>query len=547
MRLVAFVFAAGLTAPALGAQISIPAGATLQAPGGTLNAGCADLSIAGQLTGASTQMPGVANLTIASGGTFSLSAATVSVGGNWSNAGTFTHNGNSTVAFVDTCATGNAAITGSNSFFNLTFTSLTGRTLTLPSGGGTSVAGALLLSGTVASPIQLLSANPALPAQIVLGSGATLSGSNYQLGTNVAVGPGSSTLSVAISGLDFGGQSMGTTSPPLAVTLTNTGASPITFVSIAASAQFSQTNNCTTLAPAASCTVNISFLPTVQAVLLNAAPPVAGALTLTSNASGSPQTVTLAGAAEKSLVTHYYRSILRRAPDAGGKAFWQGEAARIAGLGANVNEGWYSLSATFFVSAEYGAFNRDNAGFVTDLYNTFFNRVPDSGGLAFWLDNLGQGMPREVALTEFMFSTEFRNFTQAIFGATAARAEVDAVMDFYRGLLARLPEDGGFVFWRDRFRAAQCQGAAAVTAEAEAISSAFALSGEYTARGRTNAQYVGDLYNAFLRRGGDLGGVLYWIGQLNSSAQTREQLRLAFKNSAEFQARVTAIIQQGCF
>jgi hypothetical protein len=60
---------------------------------------------------------------------------------------------------------------------------------------------------------------------------------------------------------------------------------------------------------------------------------------------------------------------------------------------------------------------------------------------------------------------------------------------------------------------------------------------------------VGDLYNAFLRRGGDLGGVQFWISTLTrpTNPLTREQLRVEFKNSSEFQARVQAIISQGCF
>jgi hypothetical protein len=149
-------------------------------------------------------------------------------------------------------------------------------------------------------------------------------------------------------------------------------------------------------------------------------------------------------------------------------------------------------------------------------------------------------------LAAFMFSPEFANFTAAIFGNTAARAEVDVVMDFYRGILARLPDNGGFGFWVGRFRAAQCQGASAVSAEAEAISSAFAQSAEYAARARTNAQYVGDLYNAFLRRGGDLSGVQFWIDELDTGARSRENVRQAFVASSEFQARVGAIVAQGC-
>jgi hypothetical protein len=34
--------------------------------------------------------------------------------------------------------------------------------------------------------------------------------------------------------------------------------------------------------------------------------------------------------------------------------------------------------------SEYVAQRRDNNGFLTDLYVTFFNRAPDAGGFAYW-------------------------------------------------------------------------------------------------------------------------------------------------------------------
>jgi hypothetical protein len=302
---------------------------------------------------------------------------------------------------------------------------------------------------------------------------------------------------------------------------------------------FAVSPNCGPLGAGGSCTVTVFFTPNVQGSMNN--------LLSFMYQGGGPTSVSLTGSGERSLVTHYYRSILRRAPDAGGKTFWEGEATRVSGLGASVNETWFAMAQQFYFSAEYTAFNSTNTAYVTDLYNTFFDRAPDSGGLNFWVGNLNSGMPREVALAEFMFSTEFRNFTQAIFGNTAVRAEIDAATDFYRGLLSRLPDSSGFNFWVGRFRSAQCQGQAAITNEVEAISSAFATSGEYAARGRTNAQYVGDLYNAFLRRGGDLAGVQFWINQVATAAQTREQVRVQFKNSPEFQVRANAIIAQGCF
>jgi len=355
-------------------------------------------------------------------------------------------------------------------------------------------------------------------------------------------------IGVSPGSLDFGGQSMGTTSPPKAVTVTNTGTGSLTISGIAVTSQFSQTNDCGgALAAGASCIVQVAFTPAIDSgAALNSATAVSGSLTITSNAPTSPTAVSLAGVAEKSLVSHFYRSILGRAPDAGGVTFWQNEAARIVAKGANVNEAWFALAMTFFSSGEYAAVSRTNDQYVTELYRTFFNRQPDSAGLSYWSGQLSSGLPREVLLAEFMFSAEFRSFTQAIFGNTQARAEADVAGDFFRGLLGRLPDDGGFDYWVGRFRAAQCQGGNAVYAEVEAISSAFTSSAEYAARGRSNAQYVGDLYNAFLRRGGDLGGVQYWIGQLDSGARTREQVRQAFVSSPEFNSRVVAIVNQGC-
>jgi hypothetical protein len=295
------------------------------------------------------------------------------------------------------------------------------------------------------------------------------------------------------------------------------------------------------LAPGASCSVGVVFTPVSEG-------PVTGTLTL-QNSPGT-QTVALSGTGEKSLTTHYYRSILRRAPDPSGTVFWANEAARLAALGVNTNETWFAMAQAFFTSPEYVAFNRDDAAYLTDLYTTFFNRAPDPSGIAFWTSQLQQRMPREVVLASFELSPEFVSFAQAIFGNTAARAEVDTVMDFYRGLLSRLPDDAGLQHWVSRFRNAQCTGsglaARAVADEIESISSTFTTGLEYQNRNRTNGQYVGDLYNAFYRRGGDLAGVQNWIAQLGNGTYTRERERQLFIITPEFQARVARIVAQGC-
>jgi alpha-tubulin suppressor-like RCC1 family protein/predicted thioesterase len=349
-------------------------------------------------------------------------------------------------------------------------------------------------------------------------------------------------LSFAPNPLDFDGQSMFTRSLKRQVTISNVAGSALTLNALATDGPFAiASHTCGTLPaqlPAGgSCTAELTFTPPDEG-------PFAGSLdaaTSAGDASGA-----LMGTGERSLVVHYYGSILNRYPEPSGKTYWNSEAARVQALGADLNEVWYALAMGFFNSVEYIGFGRTDGEFIDDLYRTFLNREPEDAGRDFWLGLIAQGLTREVVLVWFMFSDEFRVFTSSIFGNTAVRKELDAVMDFYRGLLLRLPDGGGFNFWVQRFRAAQCAGPAAVTAEAEAISGEFARGAEYASRNRSNSEYVGDLYNAILRRGGDGPGVQYWIGSIASGALTREQVRQQFVQSPEFQGRVAQIIAAGC-
>ena len=88
---------------------------------------------------------------------------------------------------------------------------------------------------------------------------------------------------------------------------------------------------------------------------------------------------------------------------------------------------------------------------------------------------------------------------------------------------------------------AQCQGSAAVYRTAQEVSKNFVDSPEYVARGRTHAEFVADLYNAYLRRGGELAGVQFWIAKLSDGTFTREYVRSQFAQLPEFQSRAGRI------
>ena len=100
--------------------------------------------------------------------------------------------------------------------------------------------------------------------------------------------PAPTTVTTNPTSLAFGSQNVGTTSAGQTFTVQNTG-SASTSIAIAASANYAQINNCGNLLQiGTSCTVTVSFTPTVGGSL-------PGSISITDSATNSPQTVTLSG------------------------------------------------------------------------------------------------------------------------------------------------------------------------------------------------------------------------------------------------------------
>jgi hypothetical protein len=87
----------------------------------------------------------------------------------------------------------------------------------------------------------------------------------------------------------FPNQAAGTTSLPATITVTNKQSSALTVTAVQIAAPFQQTNNCVGTVPAGgSCTISVTYAPTSVGYSSKT-------LTITDNASTSPQTVTIAG------------------------------------------------------------------------------------------------------------------------------------------------------------------------------------------------------------------------------------------------------------
>jgi hypothetical protein len=126
-------------------------------------------------------------------------------------------------------------------------------------------------------------------AQLSIGAGAPPVAVATVALTGTGIQPG---LSPSATSLAFGLVTVGSVSVPQMVTLTNGGSASLTLSDISISGSFTQTNTAgptpSTLAPGASCTVTVQFVPASSGAL-------SGILTIASNAPASPLTIALTG------------------------------------------------------------------------------------------------------------------------------------------------------------------------------------------------------------------------------------------------------------
>jgi hypothetical protein len=98
-------------------------------------------------------------------------------------------------------------------------------------------------------------------------------------------------VSLSPASVNFGNQTVGLTSAPQTVTLTNIGSATLTITSIGLTGanphQFGETSSCgSSLNAGASCTISVTYQPGVSG-------PKIAALTITDNAAGSPHSVAM--------------------------------------------------------------------------------------------------------------------------------------------------------------------------------------------------------------------------------------------------------------
>jgi hypothetical protein len=197
----------------------------------------------------------------------SISFGNVVVGSNLSQSLIISNTGNATLTITQISVTG---ATFSTSGYTLPLSVNAGQQSTITVGFLPTVVGA------VSGSVSIISNAPTSPTSV------GLSGSGVAATLTLGVNPTS---------LSFGNVLTGTTSATQNVTITNTGNSNVTISQITASgAGYTVTGGSTpvTLTPSQNLALGVQFSPT-------AAGSVAGSVSIVSNATGSPATVTLSG------------------------------------------------------------------------------------------------------------------------------------------------------------------------------------------------------------------------------------------------------------
>jgi hypothetical protein len=207
--------------------------------------------------------------------------------------------------------------------------------------------------------------------------------------------------------------------------------------------------------------------------------------------------------------TQQYRDFLSREADADGLNFWM----------TSINAGYYTrpqMIEQFFGSAEF----QGTIAPVARLYFAYFLRIPDYGGLQFWIQQYRAGMPLATISQNFATSAEFT-------GRYGSLSNAQFVTQVYQNVLGRAPDAGGLAFWLGQLNSgAMNRGAVMI---------GFSESPEY--RGViANEVYVTMMYSGMLRRAPDAGGFSFWVSYLDGGSSGLALIN-GFLASPEYRGR----------
>ncbi|MEJ7844817.1 MAG: DUF4214 domain-containing protein [Acidimicrobiales bacterium] len=210
-----------------------------------------------------------------------------------------------------------------------------------------------------------------------------------------------------------------------------------------------------------------------------------------------------------SLVDQQYRDLLGRPADPSGLSIWSGQL--LSGQQTPA-----SLVTALLTSGESNALVAP----VARLYEAYFLRLPDPGGLDYWVSYMRRGASLAQVSAAFAGSPEF----VARYGALSPSGFVDLV---YRNVLGRAPDLGGLTYWVGQLVNGFRDRGSVMLGFSESVERVQAT----WARTTVTLTYLG-----MLNRTPDAGGLAYWAGQL-AAGRPLQPLVAGIWASPEYQSR----------
>jgi YD repeat-containing protein len=119
----------------------------------------------------------------------------------------------------------------------------------------------------------------------------------------------------------------------------------------------------------------------------------------------------------------------------------------------------------------------------------------------------------------------------------------DYVARWYSYALTRTAYAAELAYWDDLLRAAYAHNQSSMVMAAREMGKTLFESAEYALRGRSDHDYIYDLYKTYLMRSPDSGGWAYWESLVPGLG--RENVRRAFDESGEFISKVGTVTLTG--
>lgn len=189
---------------------------------------------------------------------------------------------------------------------------------------------------------------------------------------------------------------------------------------------------------------------------------------------------------------------------------------------------------------------RSDAQYVTDLYYAYLHRAPDTPGLNNWTAAAAGGVTnRSYVCDAFQQSAEFSTLVSTLYGSAESDGQRrDRLIHvFHLGAYGMIANSTELTLRRGQLDAAAAIGPGELKVKVELMGREL-FAAQVADLSLPAQQFVTNLYESFLQRGPDAGGLAFWTGQAGTTAQSRQNVLNAFAGCDPFRELAATLYRE---